>query len=350
MKKVLLPVIVFMLVVAACSIQTATSTSNPPEGNGSNPTETVVTSTFTPTSTVTITPTITNTPIPCNQATFNASTIDVTVPDYTIMTPGQTFTKTWRIRNIGTCTWNSSYQLVFVGDSGMGVSAGYTQPLTLGSVANGQEVDMSVGLKAPMAAGTYSGEWSVKAPSGEVFGITPSHGSFYVVIEVPHKVTLTVRPAESGAVRSNGTTTPNIGIGESITVPGTMGEGFMSYEITGIPDDATITEVDMDFTEHVVNGNPFSLGVLKVYGVDYGLTLDGGDYIPGSPGAGIGDFGSMAVLDRIEDSNIGPFLQSKLGGGGRLQLMLRFPGPNADVVADNVILTNPKLIVYYLKP
>jgi hypothetical protein len=352
MKKILFPVIVFILVSAACNIQTVTSTGNPPEGNGSNPTETMVTSTFTITSTATITPTITNTPIPCNQATFNNSTIDVTIPDYTYMTPGQVFTKTWRIRNIGTCTWNSSYQLVFLGDSGMGVGAGYAQPLTLGSVATGQEVDMSVGLTAPMAAGTYSGTWSVKAPNGEVFGITPTHGPFYVVIKVltPHTVTLAPRPAESGAVRSNGTTTTTMGVGESTTFPGTNAECFLSYDITGIPDNAIISKVNMDFTAHATNGNPFSLGVLNVYGANYGLTLEGTDFVPGSPGGSVGEFGSMAVLDGIEDSLIGPILQSKLGGGGRLQLMLRFPGSNGDLVVDNVIFANPSLIVNFLTP
>ncbi len=351
MKKILIPVIVFILVAAACNIQTTTgNTTNPPGGDGSDGTG--ITSTFTPTSTVTITPTITNTPIPCNQATFNDSTIDVTIPDYTYMTPGQAFTKTWRIRNIGTCAWNSSYQLVFLGDSGMGVSSGYAQPLTLGSVATGQEVDMSVGLTAPMAAGTYSGTWSVKAPSGEVFGITPSHGSFYVRIKVltPHTVTLTPRPAESGAVRSNGTVTATMGVGESTTFPGTNAECFLSYDITGIPNNAIISRVRMDFTAHIINGNPFSLGGLNVYGVNYGLTLEGSDWVPGSPGGSIGDFGSLAVLDGIEDSQIGPVLQSKLGGGGRLQIMLRFAGVNADAVVDNIIFTNPSLIVDYLTP
>src|SRR5258706_10212245 len=43
---------------------------------------------------------------------------DVTIPDGTIFAPGAQFTKTWRLQNIGTCTWTSSYTLVFSsGDS-----------------------------------------------------------------------------------------------------------------------------------------------------------------------------------------------------------------------------------------
>ena len=40
---------------------------------------------------------------------------DVTIPDNTVMAPGQTFRKTWRIQNAGSCAWNSGYQLVFSG-------------------------------------------------------------------------------------------------------------------------------------------------------------------------------------------------------------------------------------------
>lgn len=36
----------------------------------------------------------------CDQMSFVA---DVTVPDYSIMTPGQSFTKTWRVKNVGNC-------------------------------------------------------------------------------------------------------------------------------------------------------------------------------------------------------------------------------------------------------
>ena len=37
---------------------------------------------------------------------------DVTVPDGTKYDPGATFTKTWRLRNVGTCTWTTAYTMV----------------------------------------------------------------------------------------------------------------------------------------------------------------------------------------------------------------------------------------------
>ena len=38
---------------------------------------------------------------------------DVTVPDGTELNPGDDFTKTWRIMNNGSCTWNTSYDAIF---------------------------------------------------------------------------------------------------------------------------------------------------------------------------------------------------------------------------------------------
>jgi hypothetical protein len=119
------------------------------------------TSTFTPISTNTTIPTNTavntptNTPIPCNLATWDPTTIDVTIPDNTKMSPNQVFSKTWRIRNAGTCSWNSSYLLIFDHGDGLGVTPGYSQPLTTGVVNPGQWVDLVVSLKAPAASGTY---------------------------------------------------------------------------------------------------------------------------------------------------------------------------------------------------
>ncbi|NJM41400.1 MAG: hypothetical protein HC853_11870 [Anaerolineae bacterium] len=38
---------------------------------------------------------------------------DATVPDDTPFKPGVTFVKTWRIKNVGTCTWGAGYTVVF---------------------------------------------------------------------------------------------------------------------------------------------------------------------------------------------------------------------------------------------
>jgi hypothetical protein len=64
------------------------------------PTNTVV---VIPSATLTI-PTKAVPPTPaCDQAQFIK---DVTIPDGTVIAPGTSFKKTWRLKNIGTCTWS----------------------------------------------------------------------------------------------------------------------------------------------------------------------------------------------------------------------------------------------------
>ena len=101
-------------------------------------------------------------PDPCNHALF----ISETVEDGTDFDPNDNFTKTWRLKNDGTCTWNTNYKLVFVdGDQMSGSSSkNLTQP-----VEPGEQVDLSVNLKAPGSEGTYKGYWKVADDEGEYF-------------------------------------------------------------------------------------------------------------------------------------------------------------------------------------
>lgn len=108
----------------------------------------------------------------CDQGLFIQ---DVTVPDNMVMTPGQAFTKTWRIKNNGTCTWSTSYDVIFA--SGNQMSAPSEQALT-GSVAPGQTIDISVNMVAPATNGTYTGYWKLRNAAGVNFS------SFYVQIKV----------------------------------------------------------------------------------------------------------------------------------------------------------------------
>ena len=131
--------------------------------------------------TETIQPTITHTPEPtqiCDAAEFMD---DVTIPDGTIVKTGETFTKTWRFKNIGTCTWDASYTLIFdVGDQMNGPTS---VPLPV-SVAPGDVVEFSINFQAPDKPGSYRSYWRLRNPSGVMLPIL--HGykgkSFYVDI------------------------------------------------------------------------------------------------------------------------------------------------------------------------
>lgn len=94
---------------------------------------------------------------------------DVTIPDGSQMQPGVSFVKTWRIKNSGTCTWNSHYQLVFAGNNILG-SLANSFPLA-STVAAGQTVDVSVALVAPTTPGTYQGDWKLQNAQGRPFGL-----------------------------------------------------------------------------------------------------------------------------------------------------------------------------------
>jgi hypothetical protein len=144
--------------------------------------------TFTPPASETpIPPTATNTPPStasptpiCDLAQFIE---DVTVPDGTVFQPGETFTKTWRLKNIGVCTWTSGYQILF--DSGDSMSGPATQPLA-GSVAPSQTVDISVTLKAPVAAGSYRSYWKLRNAAGVLLPVANGYQgtSFFADIKV----------------------------------------------------------------------------------------------------------------------------------------------------------------------
>jgi len=116
----------------------------------------------------------------CDQAQFIA---DVTIPDGTVLAAGTVFTKTWRLKNIGSCTWGSGYRLAFSSGHAMDGPAEVNLPY---SVAPGQTVDVSVTLTAPAAAGSYRGYWMLKNASGVLFGLGSTASlPFWVEIVVP---------------------------------------------------------------------------------------------------------------------------------------------------------------------
>jgi hypothetical protein len=92
---------------------------------------------------------------------------DVTIPDGTVLTPGETFVKKWTLKNTGFCMWRASYALKFFqGDSmsGEGTEIGR-------AIASGDKANMSVTLTAPSSEGTYTGYWIMAEDFGYSFGM-----------------------------------------------------------------------------------------------------------------------------------------------------------------------------------
>jgi len=114
----------------------------------------------------------------CDKAAF---VTDVTIPDGTELAGGTTFTKTWRLQNVGTCTWTTSYRLVFSGGDLMGASStAFNLPT---SVAPGGTIDLSVNLTAPITAGNFIGYWKLRNASGTDFGVGAS-GTYNFLVNI----------------------------------------------------------------------------------------------------------------------------------------------------------------------
>ena len=100
---------------------------------------------------------------------------DVTVPDNTAMTPGKTFTKTWKVKNTGTCAWDAGFKFASVSGDAMG---GATQTLAA-AVAAGAEYNISVPMTTPNKTGAIQGYWRMSTANGQYFG-----DQIYVLIVV----------------------------------------------------------------------------------------------------------------------------------------------------------------------
>ena len=124
--------------------------------------------TFPPVSQATIAPTKS-----CYSMAFAS---DVTIPDNTPMTPGQTFTKTWKVVNNGSCAWDAGFKFAFTGGDAMsGVT--YTLP---SAVAVNATVDISVAMTAPTTkTGAIRSNWRMSTAGGQFFG-----DEVYVVVTV----------------------------------------------------------------------------------------------------------------------------------------------------------------------
>lgn len=100
----------------------------------------------------------------CNNLVYIS---DVTVPDNTVMNPGQSFTKTWRVQNTGSCAWGAGYKFSLIAGDAMGAQA-----LTITqTVAPGATYELSVPMTAPSAgSSTISATWRMSDAAGAFFG------------------------------------------------------------------------------------------------------------------------------------------------------------------------------------
>ncbi|CAG1012017.1 hypothetical protein ANAEL_04321 [Anaerolineales bacterium] len=128
-----------------------------------------------------------NTPIPqtsvpvsrCDAIQFLG---DVSYPDGSLVARNNNFVKTWRLKNIGTCSWTPSYALVFISGDPMDGPSAVSLPR---NVNPGETIELSVTLTAPHKKGNYRGYWKLRNASGVLFGFGPqADNAFWVDIKV----------------------------------------------------------------------------------------------------------------------------------------------------------------------
>jgi hypothetical protein len=151
---------------------------------------------------------------------------DLTVPDNTVFPPGAAFTKTWRLRNSGTCNWVSSYSFAFVGGEAMGAPASVN---ISGNVAPGAQYDVSVNMIAPNTPGTYKGTWQMRNSGGAFFGTKP----FVQIVVAAPTATQTAPPPATGTPTVTATSSGGPWSGLWETDCGPAGCGQMNLIQTG---------------------------------------------------------------------------------------------------------------------
>ena len=135
--------------------------------------------TLTPENTPTSGPTLVSAPSDPN--CIHANLISEYPPDQAVFKPNTDFMKTWTIKNEGTCTWDSTYKLIFWSGDAMGGSTYYALPEI---VLPGDDISITIQLKAPLTEGIYTGYWRLQTPWNAVFGVGQYSQAFYANIMV----------------------------------------------------------------------------------------------------------------------------------------------------------------------
>ncbi len=276
---------VYQTISAVLTAQPSTTPTKPPPVDTTLPTAAVTVSPSTPLVSPRFTPSpsppvTTATPLVlCNQAAAG-NPIDVTIPDDSLIAPGQNFIKTWKLVNAGTCTWTTDYSASFFYGDDMDAPASMPLPE---EVLPSHSVEISVEMVAPEDPGTYQGNWKLEDPDGTLFGIGPNGDSpFWVRIVVKESQTAT--PTATSGPSPTSTPTSEV---TSTSTP----EGQLSGELIPMPGDA----IDLDTLTLDSGGEDL------VYRVE----TDQYHWLTPTPDTSLGVYGSQAPeLENCQQTNM----------------------------------------------
>jgi hypothetical protein len=357
MKKIILIVMALSILLVACAEATPTPNIEQTaavlgaeiaatliaENEAKEPTETPV-PTETPLPTNTIPPFIAEsaTPDPAisSGSCLAAQLTDENYPDGTVITPGETFTKTWVLRNVGTCAWTDEFSFVYH----HGNLQGTQDQFSVGYVAPGQATTFNVTYQAPFSSGgvsEYSSFYSLQAADGTLFGAS-GFQYFWMLVTVPGNTpTSNLRQAAGFgySVRSNGSTTNEMIAGD--TGNNFVSEAYISWSMGNTPLDAVVTSVSLDLkSSSVPSGDPFGkLGCLVLTELNTGQEV----------------WRFCSVAELTNSIYGGPtarnLVSNAIASSADLTLIATFEGGStSDGQADNYKFTQPVLSISWYKP
>jgi hypothetical protein len=91
---------------------------------------------------------------------------DLTIPDGTVVHPGENLDKRWLIQNNGSCNWNENYRLKLISGSALGVP----EEQALYPARGGTQAVIRILFTVPNKPGLQRSAWQAFTPQGEAFG------------------------------------------------------------------------------------------------------------------------------------------------------------------------------------
>jgi len=91
---------------------------------------------------------------------------DLSIPDGTVVHPGDLLDKRWLVQNNGSCNWNERYRLKLISGPALGVP----EEQALYPARGGTQAIIRILFTAPDQAGLQRSAWQAFSPEGEAFG------------------------------------------------------------------------------------------------------------------------------------------------------------------------------------
>jgi len=125
---------------------------------------------------------------------YNAVLVaDVTIRFAPTFNPGERFTKTWRVKNTGSCDWPRGFKIDFVSGNSFGAENTFIdQKVSAGSIA-----DISLEMTAPNLTGVVNSNWRLNTNIGKPFGPLLN-----VAITLPGSLSIIATTSGSGCLNS----------------------------------------------------------------------------------------------------------------------------------------------------